>query len=187
MNRMPLAARLLLAAFPKAFRREFGDDIAQAVRDMRRHGGLGRWRVLARLTIDVVRTAPRMRWESLMSNARLTLIAGVISIGLIAAVVGHPMFIMLIVSVLALVALLIRKHDRPIAIEPESAVHWYRWVAAGAASFAAGFVVLFFDGNELTSAGWRIWMFSWATGLVLVVFGLILGFTALVNRRHRKP
>ena len=183
MKHAPLLTRIILATYPRAFRREFGAEMAQAMADLRRHRGFGRGRTLAVLVNDVARTAPRMRWESLMSRTRLIALAVVLSIGLMAVAVGSPVFLVVIGAAVALLALLVRSGDRPIVASPERSGSWYPWVIAGAASFGVGFVILLVDGNELSSVGWTVWMLSWATGTVLAVFGLLLMASRHLHRR----
>ena len=169
-------SRLVLFAYPKSFRREYGNEVLQSIADLRRHGGLGRPRRAARLVVDVVRTAPRMRMESVMSHARFKpfALAAVLAICVISVAVGSPSFLVSIAAALVALVMLARNGGRPIATDPAQTSKWYRWVVAGALSFAIGFGVLIVDGNELTSTGWSVWMLSWGTGTVLVLFGLIL-------------
>jgi hypothetical protein len=186
-RRRPFTARLLLAAYPRAFRRQFGDEVARAVADLRRHRRLGRWALLARLTVDVVRSAPKLRWESMMSRIRFRplAVAMVLSVGLMAMLVGSGVYLAAIGAVVALLALVVRSADRPIVADPEVTARWHRWIAAGAVSFAIGFVILVIDGDELTTPGWAVWALSWATGVVLVVFGFVLAAAHLLRRPTR--
>lgn len=185
-RRRPLTARLVLAAYPRSFRRRYGDEVARSVVDLRRHGGVGRAALAARMALDVARSAPRMRWESLMSRrSRPLAIAVVLSVGLAALAVGSPVFVVVLGAVVVLLALLVRSGDRPIVADPGQTVRWHRWVVAGVAAFAVGFLILVVDGDELTSPGWAAWMLSWATGTVLVAFGLVLGAARLLHRPAR--
>ena len=114
-------------------------------------------------------------------------IAALLAVGLMAVVVGSPVFVVVIgaaVALLALLALLARRADRPIVADPAATVRWRAWIGAGAGSFAIGFLILVIDGDELTSPGWTAWMLSWATGTVLVLFGAVLAFARLIQRPH---
>jgi len=99
-------------------------------------------------------------------------------------VVGSPAFVLVIGAAVALLALLARSADRPIVADPDHAARWLRWVLAGGAAFAIGLLILVIDGDELTSRGWAVWMLSWATGTVLVLFGAVLAFARLLQRPH---
>ncbi len=180
--------RLALLAFPRSFRREFGEDYLQTVADLRRHSGVGGRPLALRIAFDVLRTAPAMRMETAMSKSNFKPIAltAVLAIGLFAVVAGSPAFGLAVgaaFGLLVLLALFARAGNRPIVAEHRHAAHWYGWVAAGACSFALGFGVLAVDGPELSSVGWTVTMLSWATGVVLVVFGLVLVIGRLLNER----
>ena len=62
--------RLILLAYPREFRREFGPDMAQVFRDCYRaeeenSGPLGIWQFWLRTLLDLVRTAPKEHLEEL--------------------------------------------------------------------------------------------------------------------------
>ena len=175
-------ARLVLLAYPRSFRREFGEDLVQSIADMRRHGGLSRFGVFGRVGIDVVRTAPRMRLESLMKNHKPLAVAAVLSVGLFAALVGSPSFYLMIVCIAAVLVIVARTGDRPITGDPAHGAHWYRWLGAGAVSFAVGVGAAVIDGPDFSEAGWTIWAFSWAVAIVLAVYGLVLASTRYLHR-----
>ncbi len=123
------------------------------------------------------------------SNAKPIAIAGVLAIGIFAVAVGSPAVGLVAgaaVGLLVLLAVFARAGNRPIVADHRLAAHWYRWVVAGACSFAVGFGVLAVDGPELTSLGWTVTMLSWATGVVLVVFGLVLAVGRLINARTER-
>jgi len=183
VNRPSRLARMALWAYPRAFRRAYGDEILRSTTDLRTHGGRSRGAVRWLVVTDVARTAPRMRLESLMDNHRALALTGVVTVAVLAAVVGSPVLLLLVAAMVAAMAMMLRRGDRPIVTDPASTSHWYRWVAAGAVGFAVGFVVLAVDGDELTSAGWTVWMLSWTAGLVLVLFGLVLVAGRYLHRR----
>lgn len=177
-----LGARLVLLAYPRSFRRDFGDDLVQSVADMRRHGGMSRLALFGRVGIDVVRTAPRMRLESLMKNHKPLAVAAVLSIGLFAALVGSPSFYLMIACLAVVLVLVARTGDRPITGDPTRTAHWYRWVGAGAASFAVGLIAAMIDGPNFSEFGWTVWALSWAAAIVLAVYGLVLASTRYLHR-----
>lgn len=70
MSAAERAYRLLLRAYPAAFRAEFGQDMAMAFRDQRRAYGAGVVRFWTDTLWDVARSAPTLRLEAL--RVRLT-------------------------------------------------------------------------------------------------------------------
>ena len=87
--------RVILLAYPREFRREFGPDMAQIFRDCYRaeeknNGPLGIWRLWLRTLLDMVRTAPKEHLEelgkdsSVMNNLRKDIIALLGCIGIVA-------------------------------------------------------------------------------------------------------
>ncbi len=109
-----------------------------------------------------------------MAHCKPQAIAAVLAVALIAAVVGSPMFVVLIGAIVALLAMYARSDGRSIATDPTQNANWYRWILAGVAAFAVGLVALITDGPELSEVGWTVWAFSWASAIVLVAFGLVL-------------
>ncbi len=174
--------RLVLLAYPRSFRREFGEDVAQSMGDMRRHGGMSRLGLFGRVGIDVVRTAPRMRLESLMKNHKPIAVSAVLSIGLLAALVGSPGFYLMVACLAVVLVIVARTGDRPVTGDPAQTGHWYRWVGAGAVSFAVGVIAAVIDGPNFSELGWTIWALSWAVAIVLAVYGLVLASTRYLHR-----
>jgi hypothetical protein len=87
--------RLILLAYPREFRREFGPDMAQVFRDCYRaeekNGGpFGVWRLWLHTLLDLIRTAPKEHLEklgkdsSVMNNRRKDIIALLGCIGIVA-------------------------------------------------------------------------------------------------------
>jgi len=176
--------RAALHAYPADFRQEYGDELVRSVHDLRQHARIDRRRLGLRLLGDVATTAPRMRMEHLMSRGTTVAVVVLGTILVIAAAVGSPVLLLGIVALVGLGAVFIRRHDRPIVADGSSTAHWYRWVAAGVASFGIGFVALAIDGDdELSESVWAICAASWALGLVLVLFGAVLATAHLVGRR----
>ena len=128
-------------------------------------------------------TAPRMRMEHLMSRGTTLAVVLLASVLGLAAAVGSPLALVGIIAIVGLLVLIARRHDRPIVATRSTTAHWYRWLVAGAASFAIGFGALVWDGDdELSEPVWAIWAASWAIGLVLVLFGAVLGTARLAGR-----
>jgi len=177
--------RAALLAYPRSFRRAYGPELIGAARDLRRHGGVSRTRLALRLAFDIVCTAPRMRVEAAVRNARVAGVVSLATIAIVAVAVGSSVLLVLIGSVVGLLALLGRRHDRPIVTNPEETARWYRWLMAAAVAFAVGFLALLTsDGDELSSTAWTIWMLAWGSALVLALFALVLGTSHAIHRRR---
>jgi hypothetical protein len=86
--------RLMLLAYPRAFRREFGLDMAQVFRDCyraekRTGGSLGVWRLWLLTLLDLLKAAPQEHLDNLgkdgsaMNNQRKDIVAVIGCIGII--------------------------------------------------------------------------------------------------------
>jgi hypothetical protein len=94
MMRSQKLFQLILLAYPREFRREFGPDMAQVFRDCYRAeeeagGPLGVWRLWLHTLLDLIRTAPKEHLEklgkdsSVMNNLRKDAVALLGCIGII--------------------------------------------------------------------------------------------------------
>lgn len=111
---------------------------------------------------------------------RLAAVAALLSVALMAAVVGSPMLVVLVGAVAGLLVLLARTGRAPL-LPAGHVSHPLRWVVAGATGFGVGAGVLVVDGGELTSVGWTIWALSWAAATVLLCFGIVLAVSRAVR------
>ncbi len=179
-------ARLVLLAYPKSFRREFGAEWLRTVDDMRRHGDRRAVSVAIRVLTDAALTAPSLRWESSMPALKTTLVLVVAVLLGFGLVVGAPLVVIPVVIVGGALLTRARRHDRPIAVEAaEMGRHWYVWIAAAAVCGVLGLVMLGTDGEAgMPGWAWLTWMLSWLTGIILVLVGAVLGATRLVHQRR---
>jgi uncharacterized membrane protein YhaH (DUF805 family) len=152
--------RAALHLYPSAFRREYGDAMADALRDQRRYGRLSPTHV----AVDVLMTAPRMRLESLMSH-RVGIIGASLA-ALVLLMVAGP--IGLVVVVAATVFLIRRQHDA-------DTDRWYVLLGAGALVLAATIAYAVANGEMETAVSWGAWMLTFTAGLVLTTAGVVLG------------
>jgi len=179
-----LLARVALLAYPRSFRREYGNEWSRTIVDMATHGQHGAMRVSGTVIAEAFTTAIRMRWENLMKPTKTLLTVVAATIALAALVMGSEAIAVLAVAVVALAALQFAGKDRPIApTDPAISRRWYLWIAGAAGAFLIGLGVLALDGDDLTSAGWAVWMLSWAGAAVLGVIGIGLGTVRAVNSR----
>jgi hypothetical protein len=178
--------RATLWLYPRRFRREYGDAMLQAHRDLRNRGARHRRR---HAVGDLALSIPYQYWEAFMSTTPTTratvtvvataVIAGV-SLAIGAAVVG--LLLLLLVAWECYAVLRMRGH-------PGRAT-WWRLVAAGFAVFALVLVVFALPWPE----SWRehvpgdlafyLVMFGIALAIVLVAAGALLGVGRLVARRR---
>lgn len=183
---MSLLAQLVLLAYPRTFRRDYGAEWHRTVRDMRIHGREGALRVGLALTVEALTTGIHMRWENLMTSTRTGLSILAAGVAVAALVVGSPAIAMLDVAIVALIGLQFAGQDHPITpSDPSLTRRWYLWLASAAGTSLIGFAVVAIDGDgELTTASWTTWIASWAAAAVLGMVGICLAVTRLVMTRH---
>ena len=170
-------SRLALLAYPAAFRSRYGPEMLRCMRDLRRHGGMGRGRLAAHVAADVLLTAPRMRMESLM-NRTIAITVALTGVLLLALVVS-PVALVLVVPALVALAAMQRRHDGPIAATP---ARGRGHVLAGLAALALAGAIVIVDGGELSEPVWAVWALSMVAGTLLVVFGLVRRFAPPTGR-----
>lgn len=184
MNRL---VRIALLAYPREFRRRYGNEWARTIRDMRVHRGLSRGRVAGRVLADVIATAPRMRWETMMGTAKTALTILALLVVAVGLVIGSPAVAVPVIGIAALAVIRSSRHDRPIAAELTAwSARWYAWLAAGAGLFVVGFgALLTEEDGGLTEVAWATWILSWLAGAIIGVIGLGLGVVRLAKHRTR--
>ena len=170
--------RLLLHAYPSAFRREFGADMVQLMIDQHRYEGRSPWRSLRTETFDAARSAPRMRLESPMNRLVVVTIAATASIVavLVATVTLIP------IAVLWFGAWFVwGRKLQPIAAVSTSR-RWATWLVAGAVAIAVAIAIPAIDGGELNAFWWTAMFVSLLGGIAMAVVGTAL---AVSDRSHR--
>ncbi len=121
-----------------------------------------------------------------LGSWKMTVPVVLLSVAVMAALVGSPMLGLAAVAVAAaitVVAIMARGADQPIRTIGSSS-HPGRWLLGSVAAFAVGAVVLVIDGDELTEGGWLVWMLSWSSALVLAVTAAMTALSRLVQRRR---
>jgi uncharacterized membrane protein len=125
-----------------------------------------------------------MRLEALMTRNKTLAVTAVAAIAVLAAAVGSPIFLLLILVPVALLAILGRRHNRPISADRPHTRRWQRWILAAVASFAVGGAVLALNGNqELSAVPWTVFALSWLTSAILLLYGLVLVLSQRLSRR----
>lgn len=184
---MNTIARLTLLAYPRAFRRRFGEEYLRTVADLRRAGGRGRIRIVGRLLGDAMTVAPYMRWENLMAPVRVILIVATAVVALAGMVMGSQATVVFVAGVLVLALLGLAGKDRPIATAGHRVTrYWYWWLlgAAGAFLVGSGVLAVAEEDGGLSEMAWTAWMLSWSSAVVLALIGIVLGATRLLTNRH---
>ena len=170
--------RLLLLLYPAEFRRRYGDAMIQLLIDRQLHEHQTTSLALLHETVDAVRTAPRMRWESPMNRTAIIVVAATLAIA--AAIAAKLMLLPL--ALLALAAWLMwGRPARPIA-SAASSRHWMRWMLAGALAIVVAVAIPAIDGGELNGFWWTIAAAALLGGIAMAVTALVL---AANGRAHR--
>ena len=179
--------RLVLLAYPRSFRRDFGDEITRTIEDLRRHRGVRGWRLALRITGDVIATAPRLRLESAMSRTRVP--PALIVFALVAVVAAMSMafgavavFLVPLVVVGAAIILATR-HDRPLATDPTESNRWAAWAAGGVGAMAIAITIAQVAGEDASEPVWVLWAVSTLAGLTMLSIALVTGTNRLRHRR----
>jgi hypothetical protein len=172
--------RLILRAYPAAFRQEYGAEMEQLFVDQHIHctGPPDRWIVL-REVLDAARTAPRMRWEKPMN--RVISIAVAVTVVVAAALAFGPIALVLLAMMGVAAWFLWGRQLDPIA-SAQSSRRWLGWLVAGGVSIGVGVAIPPIDGGELSSLWWTTMAVAVVGGIVMAIIGVLL---AVSDRGHR--
>lgn len=164
------AYRLALHLYPRAFRREYGDDMVALFESQRRDEGT--LRVVGRTAVDLVSTIPTRHLEAHMSRPSPTIAVVVLAaLGVLLAVVGGTSGV-LAAAVTFVVGVLVWSRNRPVATPAGG--RWWKLLLSGLGLLAALIVVTTATG-ELPEGGWFVAMFTLLLSLLLIAGGLVLG------------
>ena len=170
--------RLLLWLYPAEFRRRYGDEMIQLLIDRQLHEQRTTSRALLHETVDAVRTAPRMRWESPMNRTIIIVAAATLAIA--AAIVAQVMLLPL--ALLAIAAWFTWARRAPPIASAASSRHWMRWMLGGALAVVVAVAIPAIDGGELNEFWWTIAAVALLGGIAMAVTALVL---AASGRAHR--
>jgi hypothetical protein len=180
----------LLVLYPRRFRREYGEDMAQLFAEQLRDENA--WRVCSRAATDLALTVPTRYLEVIMkTSASLllsTLLGAVAVAGILFALVSGTNAVLAIAgaatAVLAGGLSLVSYHrNRPLA--PSTTAHgWWRLLMGGAGLLTALIVTVNLTG-EVPEDFWLPTMIAGLTAIVLMAMGLILGVIQLTTRGAR--
>jgi hypothetical protein len=170
--------RLLLLLYPAEFRRRYGDEMIQLLIDRQLHEQRTTSLALLNETVDAVRTAPRMRWESPMNRTVVIVVAATLAIA--AAIVAKVMLLPL--ALLAIAAWFMWGRRSPPIASAASSRHWMRWMLGGALAIVVAVAIPTIDGGELNEFWWTIAAVALLGGIAMAVTALVL---AASGRAHR--
>jgi hypothetical protein len=168
--------RLLLVLYPAEFRRRYGDEMIQLLIDRHRHEQRPTALALLHETVDAVRTAPRMRWESPMNRTVIITIAATVAIA--AALVANVLLLPLGLAAIA-AWFAWGRPARPIAPAGPTG-HWVGWLAGGVVAIAGAVMIPAVDGGELSG-------FWWTMAALALLSGIAMTITALVLATSQRP
>jgi len=177
--------RLVLLAYPRSFRRDYGDEITRTVDDLRRHRGVRGWRLGLRITGDILATAPRLRLESAMTRSRvlpaLAVVALVTLTAIVAMVLGNAVVFLVPLAVVCVTIIVATRHDRPLAADEGRSHRWAPWAAGGVT--AVGVAIGAVAGEDAPEPLWALWAVSTLAGLTMGAIALVVGANQLLHHR----
>ena len=179
----------LLRLYPRQFREEYGEDMAQLLRNQLRDESASR--VWARTVLDVAMTVPSLRLEAHMSHrASAPLVYGIATVAclVLAVVAGTSLGVSILglAGVLLFGALTFIAWRRARTIEPSAhaAAHWWKYLVVGCAGLAAVATVGALAEGELSEGVWAVFFGGLLFSVGLVATGLVLGVTHAVHGRR---
>lgn len=170
---------VLLRLYPRDFREEYGEDMAQLVRQQLRDESATR--VWARTVLDVALTFPSIRLEAHMSRGTSApIIYGTATAACLAlaVVVGTSVGVSVLgfagVFIFGALAFIARRRAR--AFGPSAhAAHWWKYLLVGCAGLAVVVVCGVTADGELSDGSWALFFGGLLFSVGLVAAGLILG------------
>lgn len=162
--------RAALHLYPRAFRREFGDDMVALLADQLRDESSVR--VVGRTAVDLLVTVPTRHLEAHMHRSTTTpLIVTFVAAAAAFLVFGGPFGLIVAVALLAVASVMWRRNRRIIGATDS---RWWKFLVAGATLLSALAVVTTMTG-ELPDGGWFIAMITMFTAFALIAAGVVLG------------
>jgi hypothetical protein len=178
--------RQLLRLYPKSFRAEYSDAMRQNHADLRVHGGRRGMRLFASTAGDVLRSAPRLRWEAAVADhpgrakGIVTILVAIAFIGLtfFGPILGVPLLLGLVVYM--------RRHADDLGPAGQSRALWIGLPTVGVALIVVGALGVAIN----TGDDWHpLAVLPLAAGFTTLVVSLVLMAMHEVSVRlvHRPP
>jgi hypothetical protein len=152
--------------------------MVQLVDDRHHHEHRPVWQLLLQETLEAVRAAPRMRWESPVSRTVILAVAATAAAA--AALVAQVLLLPLGLAVL--VAWHVWGKRLPPVAPASASRRWTTWLIAAALAIAVAVAIPAVDGGELNELWWTVMAIALLAGVGMAVTGLIL---AVSDRAHR--
>ena len=180
--------RALTVFYPSRFRREYRDSMVQLFADRAQRDGVRRaWGGAVR---DVVVSAPYEHWENVMHGSPQTKLTVAVILTSTAAITfilfgGALVGLALLLAVAWELTAILRVRGHRFGD-----TGWWKLLAAGAGLFALLFVVFAGPWPEDWRASvdgevaWVVGMFGFATSLVLIMAGALMGAAHWASRRR---
>jgi hypothetical protein len=175
--------RVAQRLYPRRFRAEYGEAMAELLRDQLRDEAS--WRVCGRTVIDLAVTIPVRHVEVHMPRTRtplfvlaVTLVAAAASFAFVDGLLG-----VVVVFLGVALAVVIWRRERP-AREPQPVVaRWWQFllVGVGALAIVVGGATAI---GELSEPAWLVAMLGLLASVALVAAGVVLGVFRMFDRRH---
>lgn len=175
----------LLRLYPRAFRDEYGEDMALLLRHQLRDESAAR--VWARTLLDLAITVPTLRLEAHMSartSAPVAYTAAAVASLVVAVVAGTSIGVSVVGvgGVLLFGGLALISWRRAQTLGSVGGASAWKLVAVGGGGLT-GTVVLVNVNGELSSGWWAVFMVALLTSITLTAVGLALAITHVSRRR----
>lgn len=180
--------RKVLWLYPRSFRDDYGDDMAQLLAEQLRDERTSR--VWCRLAVDLVLTVPARRLEAHMtrpSSSAVTVLFGLLALaGLLVLLVGGTSEVAaalggVVAIVAGSLAIVSARRSRTLTKGSVTA-HWWKFLVGGVVALV-GLVVVTTITGELPEGGWFLAMLVLLASMASVLTGLLLGVVRLGTTR----
>jgi hypothetical protein len=178
---------VLLRLYPREFREEYGEDMAQVLRNQIRDEGATH--VWPRTVLDVALTVPSIRLEAHMSrgtSAPVIYITATVACVVVAVIVGASVGVSVVALSGALVfgglAVISWRRSRALGAS-EHAAHWWRYLIGGVVGLSAAVIAANVSGEGGSEGSWAIFMVVLLASIGLIATGVVLG----INRYAQPP
>jgi len=177
---------VLLRLYPRDFREEYGEDMAQLLRSQLRDERAVR--VWARTLLDVALTVPSMRLETHMTrgtSAPVVYGAATAACLVLAVVAGTSIGVSVVglagVLIFGALAVISWRRARSLGNSPRAAAHWWKYLLVGCVGLTAAVVAATLSGEQ-SEGGWALFFGGLLFSVGLIAIGMVLGITRAVTR-----
>lgn len=170
--------QLLLLAYPRSFRREYGTDMVALLSHQLRDEHVAR--VVSRAAVDLAITIPARHLEVHMNRTSTTALVVIFAaVGASLTVFGGPVGLVGAIVLFGL-ALLTWRRNRPVVGAADG--RWWKLLLSGVALLGTLVVVTTITG-ELPDGGWYVAMATMLVSFGLIGSGIVLGIAGRIGTR----